>query len=647
MRITASVFAPFAASPETSTEKTFIPEADEFGKPIPEIMKAIYTLILILGAAVAVSAQRIPSSFNYQGRVLDHGLPYGGDGYFRFAIYEESVDQSTGEPAETILWTNRFPASTPLNNPAIASEPDDSMVLPVRNGLFSVCLGNESDPSNPKSPVIGPEIFLNRTGVKLRVWFSPAAEGPFTALQPDIAISSVPYAHVAGVAETVKEGSITNAEIVPGVLTEALKTDLGSILSTDPVNPTLQAQGYVRLQGMASLTGANRYLYEKSTAPVYRMALAKPDGTELVNGQSVNLDSGAIVLTLLNLGNQNLSGLSATLGGADGDNLMAIFSSGPMPPGGTKTLTVRLTKQVYGAAAELTVNATNLPQAFTFPLTVAAPAVPAGFALVPAGSFTMGYVSLDNGDGYMIPHDVAVSGFVMQTKEVSKSQWDTVKAWGATRGYTDLPTKSTTGPTYPVRSSWSDALKWCNARSEMDSLTPCYTVNGQPMRVGTATPDVDWNANGYRLPTEAEWEKAARGGLVGKRFPWGDTISRSQAVYFSSFNDPYDLGGGGGADPVHGISGAPVGSFQPNGYGLYDMAGNVAEWCWDRFSQGYYLTSPKVNPYGPNSISYPETRVVRGGAGNSYANWCRSSFRYGDFLDPWYQHGIRPVRGHP
>jgi formylglycine-generating enzyme required for sulfatase activity len=278
---------------------------------------------------------------------------------------------------------------------------------------------------------------------------------------------------------------------------------------------------------------------------------------------------------------------------------------------------------------------------------------PDGFALILAGCFSMG----DSVDGYEVPvHTVQVSAFYMAKYEVTKTLWDEVRTWGLAHGYMDLAVGnelfSSKAANHPVNSiSWYDTVKWCNARSQKDGLTPCYyTELGAVYRTGVSNGVVcNWSANGYRLPTEAEWEKAARGGLSGKRFPWGDTITHSQANYYSISSYSYDVSPTRGYHPIWSNNNdgntpytSPVGSFAPNGYGLYDMAGNVSERCWDWF--GDYAADSQTDPRGPVSGS---ERVLRGGCWFRRANSTRCSAR---FIWPYSDSdniGFRPARGQP
>jgi formylglycine-generating enzyme required for sulfatase activity len=165
--------------------------------------------------------------------------------------------------------------------------------------------------------------------------------------------------------------------------------------------------------------------------------------------------------------------------------------------------------------------------------------------------------------------------------------------------------KSLKGSGYPcVEVSWYGSVAYCNYRSEMEGRALCYNLSDW---------SCDLSAHGYRLPTSDEWEYAARGGLSGRRFPWGDTITHAQANYYSKDSYTYDISSTRGLHPDYDDGGhpytSPVGSFPANGYGLYDMAGNVWEWCNTKSGSG---------------------RVLRGGQWGGYASYLRCGYEW------WY-----------
>lgn len=242
--------------------------------------------------------------------------------------------------------------------------------------------------------------------------------------------------------------------------------------------------------------------------------------------------------------------------------------------------------------------------------------------------FTMGD-TLD-GESDAIPTTTTVTTFFMDQTTITLAHWQEIFSWATNHGYGFDNAGSGKGTNHPVQSvNWYDVVKWNNARSKSHELNPCYYTDAALTQVYT-NGDLDaiyvnWKANGYRLPTEAEWELAARNGLIENRFTWGNTINESQANYCAQpGSNSYDLGPYSGYNTNYSHGDRPY--TRPPDSTLHlsqldSMEGNVSVWCWDWYAPGY---AGGTNPHGPATGS---ARTVRGGGWDSTAYSCRTAYR--------------------
>ena len=225
--------------------------------------------------------------------------------------------------------------------------------------------------------------------------------------------------------------------------------------------------------------------------------------------------------------------------------------------------------------------------------------MPGNMAFIKGGSFQMG--SKDGSGDEKPVHTVTVSDFYIGRHEVTFKEYETYcKATGKTKPDDEGWGR---GKRPVINVSWLDAVAYCNWLSKREGYQVVYTIRNDKVTA-------NWDANGYRLPTEAEWEFAARS--RGGSDKWAGTSSESQLASYANFCDKAcEMSWKTGDQDDGNAHTAPVGSFLANNAGLYDMSGNVWEWCWDWYDSSYYQSAPAQNPRGPSKGS---RRVLRGGS---------------------------------
>ena len=468
--------------------------------------------------------------------------------------------------------------------------------------------------------------------------------------------SLIVYATEAG--ETADDGTGRNGIFTAALLRNIKRSEEFTAILRDVNAEVRQETGqkqkpakYDNLTRAVYLAGAGSAAAPAASAP----PSASPASPTLTVKRSYgSLSISAVTTGTLYLDGKSMgelpAGSEATLDGIEvGEHSLELRYAG-----GEKEIKAATVQKGQGAAVVFSWKKAAPPAAPSAPS-----ALPAGFVLVPGGSFTMGSPANEAGrDNDEVQHEVRLSGFAMATTEVTVGQFR--EFVGATGYRTSAESSGTGGYVYTggswaekadaswknpyftqsdrepvVLVSWYDAIAYCNWKSQNEGRPPAYAYKGAkdfrtwPSGWNTKTHNeisCDFSATGYRLPTEAEWEYAAKGGQAAKSLS-------VNAVYAGSASlDQVAWHSGNSGSRTH-----PVGEKAANALGLYDMVGNVWEWCWDWY--GGYASGSQSDPAGaPSGVN----RVLRGGGWFNVARNLRSAFR--NNIDPWFRFSISGFR---
>jgi len=565
------------------------------------------------------------TAFTYQGQLQNNGSPASGIYNLTFSLFNTN--------------TAGVAIAGPVTNNAVA----------VTNSLFTVLID------------FGPDVFTGQTNW-LQIGVETNGVNSFTTLTPRQQLTPTPYAILAGAAGGLS-GTLPVSQVSGVVPLAQLHV---AVMTNNATGVTLSGNLFGNFGGSffgngSGLTGLNPTNLSAGTAGINISGNAATATTATtatnVTGNIADSQLSANIARLN--GTNNFAGTNTFAGVTVATNVNNVIAGAFIGNGGglTNLNTAQFANSVLtngetgvtlgGSFAGNGGGLTNVSAAIAATL-----AIPQGMALIPAGTFSMGD-SLDGESDATPTTNITVSAFYMDINLVSYAQWQSVYFWATNHGYGFVNAGAGKAANHPVQMvDWYDSVKWSNARSQQTGLVPAYYTDVGFTQVFTngdsgTTVYLNLTNNGYRLPAEAEWEKAARGGLSGQRFPWGNVITENLANYEgATASYSYDLGPNGyntaftnGVVPYT----SPVGYFAPNGYGLYDMAGNVEEWCWDWYGTPYGQPT-NTNPTGPATGS---DRMLRGGHWSNNANFARCANR-NDFnpsdVGPFI--GFRCVRGH-